>query len=271
MAKFNEITPVQLMRLIGTPDAPVVVDVCIDADFQDDPRVVPTAMRIPHLTIGDHAKTLQGKHVVVICQKGKKLSHGAAAILRANEIRAEVLTGGNFAWRDAGLPLVPTAHIPNFQNSPSRWVTRHRPKVDRIACPWLIRRFIHPQAQFMFVPPADVSEVAEKFDATPFDIDGIFWSHDGENCTFDTMIKHFCLTTPALSALSDVVRAADTNTHHLSPQAAGLLAISVGLSHQYSDDTAQLEAGMVVYDAMYRWARDGQAEGHDWPDSGQKP
>ena len=141
----------------------------------------------------------------------------------------------------------------------------HRPKIDRIACPWLIRRFVDPSARFLFVAPGEVADVAEKFGATPFDVEGVFWSHRGENCSFDTMLEEFQLQTTPLMRLAEVVRAADTNRHELAPEAAGLLAISVGLSRTYKDDLQQLEAGMTLYDALYRWARDGQAEGHDWP------
>ncbi|SFR51184.1 chromate resistance protein ChrB domain-containing protein [Litoreibacter janthinus] len=260
MAGFTEITPTALMRLIGTPEAPTLLDVCIDADFAEDPRLIPTAQRWPHTQIDQF--TGDGP-VVVVCQKGRKLSHGAAALLRAKGLQAEALEGGNVAWRDAGLPLIPAAAIPA-----PLWVTRHRPKIDRIACPWLIRRFVDPMAQFLFVPPAEVLNVAEKFDATPFDVDGVAFSHEGERCTFDTMLTTFKLDTPPLQTMATVIRAADTNRHDLAPEAAGLLALSVGLSRQYRDDTAQLETGMALYDALYRWARDGQGEGHDWPGAG---
>ena len=157
--------------------------------------------------------------------------------------------------------MMPVAALP----ATNLWVTRHRPKIDRIACPWLIRRFVDPTARFLFVAPAEVSAVAELFCATPFDIDGAFWSHRGETCTFDTLITEFGLATEALNRLALVVRAADTDCHHLAPQAAGLLAISVGLSRQFRDDLQQLDVGMIIYDALYRWARDGHGEGHDWP------
>ena len=261
MTGFTEISPTALMRLIGTPDAPTILDVCIDDYFAEDPRLIPTARRFPHSRIGDYED--EGP-VVVVCQKGRKLSHGAAALLRAKGIAAESLEGGNYAWRDAGLPLIPAAAIPA-----PLWVTRHRPKIDRIACPWLIRRFVDPSAQFLFVPPAEVLAVAEKFDATPFDIEGVAFSHEGERCSFDSMLTTFKLDTPALQTMASVIRAADTNRHDLAPEAAGLLALSVGLSRQFKDDTAQLEAGMTLYDALYRWARDGQGEGHDWPGVGK--
>ena len=248
------------MRLIGTPSAPVIIDVCIDPDFKDDPMLVPTARRCPHDKIETLIPELTGKRVVVICQKGKKLSHGTAAILRSHGVAAEALTGGNFGWRDEGLPRVPAAAIPG-----PLWVTRHRPKIDRIACPWLIRRFVDPSAQFMFVPPAEVSLVAEKFNATPFDVEDVEFSHKGDLCSFDTMLDIFKLNTKPLEILATVVRAADTDRHDLAPEAAGLLAVSVGLSRAYNDDISKLEAGMGIYDAFYRWARDGQGETHSWP------
>ncbi len=265
MAAPNEITPNQLLRLIGTTDAPVIVDVCIDEDFAADPRHIPTSYRHPHTDLPGLAERLQGKRAVIACQKGLKLSQGVAAWLRDAGITTEYLQGGVYGWRDAGAPLVPATAIPAPNNGATLWVTRHRPKIDRIACPWLIRRFVDPAARFMFVAPSEVENVAARFAATPFDVEGVFWSHRGDQCTFDTMLEEFKLTIPALHTLATVVRGADTNRHDLAPQAAGLLAISVGLSRQFRDDHAQLNAGMGIYDALYRWARDGVDEGHDWP------
>ncbi|NJS40728.1 MAG: hypothetical protein HC783_18950 [Rhodobacteraceae bacterium] len=145
------------------------------------------------------------------------------------------------------------------------WVTRHRPKIDRIACPWVIRRFIDPAARFLFVAPAEVADVADRFNAIPFDIEGVPFSHRGDRCTFDTLLDDFHLHSPALDRMATVIRAADTDRHDLAPQAAGLLALSVGLSRMYHDDLQQLVAGIALYDALYRWARDGHEEGHDWP------
>lgn len=266
MSSPDSISVSNLAKLIGTPAAPIIVDVCIDEDFAADPRLIPTAIRHPFKTIDTLATRLAGRKVVVVCQKGLKLSQGAAAMLRARGLDAENLEGGNFAWRDAGQPLVPAAKIPSpVMDGASLWVTRHRPKIDRIACPWLIRRFVDRDARFLFVAPSEVEAVAERFGATAFDIDGVFWSHRGDRCTFDTMLAEFALATDALLRLAVVVRGADTNRHDLAPQAAGLLACSVGLSRMYRDDLLQLEAGMAVYDAFYRWARDGYNEGHDWP------
>ena len=266
MPSPTQITVAQLARLIGTPNCPVIVDVCINEDFDADPRFVPGALRHPHSRIEELVPELAGKNVVVICQKGLKLSQGAAAILRTHGIAAESLEGGNFAWRDAKAPLVPAKAVPkrNLQGQ-TVWVTRHRPKIDRIACPWLIRRFVNASARILFVAPGEVMNVAEKFDATPFDVEDVFWTHRGEACTFDTMIAEFKLDLEPLLKMADIVRGADTNRHGLASEAAGLLAISLGLSRMYKDDIEQLDAGMLVYDALYRWARDAAGETHDWP------
>jgi rhodanese-related sulfurtransferase len=254
----NQITTAQLARLIGTPDCPTLIDVRIPENVAESPVLIPGSRLYAHT---DLPPLPMGARAVVICKRGKKLSEGAAALLRTQGVHAEVLEGGTLAWIDAGLPVIPLTLMPQT----ALWVTRHRPKVDRIACPWLIRRFINPDAQFLFVAPIDVPDVAENFAATPFDIEGVFWSHRGDTCTFDTLIAEFGLSTAALDRLATVVRAADTDRHDLVPQAAGLLALSVGLSRMYRDDLAQLEAGMALYDALYIWARDGHAEGHDWP------
>ena len=163
MPSPTTITIPQLARLIGTPDAPVLIDVCIDDDFNEDPRLIPGSHRHPFADIAAIAPRLEGKRAAIICHKGLKLSAGCAAILREHGVLAENLEGGIVAWREAGQPLVPVAKLPPL-NSEGRtiWVTRHRPKIDRIACPWLIRRFVDPRAQFLFVAPSDVEGVAEK-------------------------------------------------------------------------------------------------------------
>jgi rhodanese-related sulfurtransferase len=271
MPSPTQITVSQLSRLLGTPAAPTVIDVCIDDDFNEDPRLIPTAMRHSFIDIEALVEQLDIKQVVVVCQKGLKLSQGAAALLRLRGIRAESLEGGNFAWRDAGQSLIPVAKIPELNNlsqnmlnnrASSLWVTRQRPKIDRIACPWLIRRFVDPNARFLFVGPSEVKSVAEKFNAIPFDVDGVFWSHREDQCTFDKMIEELALDTDDLKKLAVIIRGADTNNLKSSPQAAGLLAMSLGLSRMYSDDLEQLEAGLIFYDALFRWVRDASREQH---------
>jgi hypothetical protein len=144
------------------------------------------------------------------------------------------------------------------------WVTRARPKVDRVACPWLIRRFVDPAASFLFVAPVDVIGVAERLGAAPFDVDGVEWSDRRGLCTFDAMIEGLGLAAfPALPRLATIVRGADTDRPELAPQVAGLLAASLGLSRMHNDDLAQVEDGMILYDAFYRWCRDAADESHD--------
>ena len=265
MSALPEISPDQLNRLIGTPEAPVILDVRTAEDFANDPRLIPTARKLAHGAVLDALPSLDLEHVVVVCHRGLKLSQGAAALLRSEGIKAEWLTGGMQVWREAGHPLIAAEKLPTG----GLWVTRHRPKIDRIACPWLIRRFVDPEARFLFVSPGEVLNVADRFGATAFDIEGAELSHRGELCSFDVMLADWGLKTEPLERLAKVIRAADTNRHDLAPEAAGLLAISVGLSRQYRDDLAELEAGMALYDALYRWARDGFGETHDWPASGK--
>ena len=154
---------------------------------------------------------------------------------------------------------------------PGKWITRERPKIDRIACPWLIRRFIAKDAEFIYVPAEQVFAVAAETGATPYDIPGAEpFSHDGDLCSFDAFIAEYKLTDPALRTLAVIVRGADTARPDLAPQAAGLHAISLGLSENFRDDHEMLEHGMVIYDALYTWCRSLQGELHNWtPASGK--
>ncbi|MFB9978962.1 chromate resistance protein ChrB domain-containing protein [Mesorhizobium kowhaii] len=269
MPSTTAITVSQLARLIGLPGAPVIIDVRIDEDFDADPRLLPASSRRDFKTVSTWAAEFAGQSVAVVCQKGLKLSQGVAAWLRHEGISAESLDGGFEAWRDAKGLLVRTDTLPSRdEKGRTVWVTRARPKVDRIACPWLIRRFVDPHAIFLFVEPAEVPAVADRFQAVPFDIDNVFWSHRGERCTFDTMIEEFGLESEALDRLALIVRAADTASLDLVPQAAGFLAASLGLSRMFRDDLEQLEAGMLLYDAFFRWCRDATEETHNWPSAG---
>jgi len=266
MSSVNSLSVEKLLRLVGTPRCPMLLDVRLPEDFEADPFLVPGAARRPHDSIPAGATDYAGRSVVVICQKGKKLSEGAAAWLRHAGADAETLEGGSEAWAAAGMPRVRAERIPPRDGEGRTvWVTRSRPKIDRIACPWLIRRFVDPSAVFLFVAPAEVAAVAERFDATPFDVEDAFWSHRGETCSFDTMLTEFGLETDALLRLATIVRGADTARHDLAPEVAGLLAVSLGLSRMYADDLAQLDAGLLLYDALYRWARDATGETHNWP------
>jgi rhodanese-related sulfurtransferase len=258
--------------LIGTPHTPVVIDVRLDEDFNADPRLIPGAVRRSHHDTEAWASQLSGQSAIVVCQKGLKLSEGTAAMLRHQRVSAEILAGGFVEWEKEKRPLVPAGKIPKRDGrGRTVWVTRSRPKVDRIACPWLIRRFVDPCAVFLFVAPSEVEAVGERFDATPFDIENVFWSHRGDRCTFDVMIEEFALATPPILRLAEMVRGADTGRLDLSPEAPGLLATSLGLSRMFDDDIEQLNAGMLLYDAFYRWCRDATGETHNWPTNKAKP
>ena len=145
-----------------------------------------------------------------------------------------------------------------------KWITRERPKIDRIACPWLITRFIDENPEFVFAPPHDVQRLAQELNAIPFDIEGVELSHEGPLCSFDALLAKYHLTDPALAELAVIVRGADTARLDLAPQAAGLLAISLGLSHNIADDHEQLRHGLVLYDALYAWCKHVRSETHTW-------
>jgi rhodanese-related sulfurtransferase len=267
MSSINSIPVEKLARLIGVPHGPALIDVRTKEDFTADPRFIPGAIRRPHDTVSSWGAEFAGRSAVVICERGQKLSEGVAAWLRhAGSPSAEVLVGGHAAWAQAQLPLVPEGKLPpRDPQGRTVWVTRSRPKVDRIACPWLIRRFVDPAAVFLFVAPAEVQSVAERFSGAPFDIEGVLWSHRGELCTFDTMLDEWGLRTDPLDRIAAIVRGADTARLDLAPEAPGLLAASLGLSRMHLDDLEQLAAGMTLYDAFYRWARDASDETHNWP------
>jgi rhodanese-related sulfurtransferase len=253
----------KLNRLIGTPNCPALIDVRTGDEWAANPLLIPGALRRPHGDPSTWAAEFTGRPAVVMCWNGAALSHGVAAWLRHMGIAAEVLEGGLKEWRKADLLMVTAARLPQAdRQGRTVWVTRSRPKIDRIACPWLIRRFIDPGAVFLFVAPSEVAGVARDFAATPFDVEGTFWSHRDDACTFDVMVQEFGLTTAPLLRLSAIVRAADMDRIDAVPQAAGLLAASLGLSRMYSDDLAQLEAGLGLYDAFYRWCRDAVEETH---------
>ena len=271
MPSPNEISVPQLARLVGTPEAPVLLDVRTDEHFAEDPRVIPGAVRRIARTAETWARDYSGQRVVVTCHHGAKLSQGVAAWLRQEgAASAETLEGGHVAWAQAGQLLVDSRKLPRRdERGRTVWVTRARPKVDRIACPWLLRRFVDRDAVFLFVAAAEVPGVADRFEATPFDIEGVSWSHRGDRCTFDTMLDEFGLESPALRQLADIVRGADTARMDLAPEAAGLLAASVGFSRMYKDDLAQLDAVIPLYDALYRRCRDAADETHNWPAPGK--
>jgi rhodanese-related sulfurtransferase len=264
----KKISPEQLSRLAGTADCPVVVDVRREAVFRAEQTRIAGAVWRDHRAAGDWSGSLPAdRPVVVYCVHGHNVSALAASLLAAAGIDVAVLDGGIEAFARAGGPLVARDGfgVDVSKPRPSVWVTRERPKIDRIACPWLIRRFIDPFAVFHFVPAECVKDVAEELGAIPYDIEGVRYSHRGDTCSFDTLVDEFSIRDPAVQHLARIVRGADTARLDLEPQAAGLLAISLGLSAIESDDLRQLDKGMLIYDALYGWCRFASEERHNWP------
>jgi rhodanese-related sulfurtransferase len=263
MPSPTEITVAQLARLIGLPGAPVLVDVRTADKFKCDPQLIPTARRHPSTGVDAWCRRYSGQSIVVICQSGGTPSQAVAARLRHEGFEAQTLADGFDAWRELRQPLLRASSIPPPDNEGRTvWVTRARPKVVRIACPWLIRRFVDPSAVILFVPPAEVAGVSEHAKATPFDVDAAFWSDRGENTTFDVMVEEFGLAREPLLRVARIVRGADTGRLDLTPQSAGLLATCLGYSRMYRDDLVQLAAAMPQFDALYRWSRDAIDERH---------
>lgn len=263
------VSPQQLWSRIGTADAPVILDVCRRAIYEAGAGVIPTARWRQPETYADWVPGLPtDRPIVLACRYGHNLSQMVAAELRGRGVSAQVLEGGRQAWDEAGLPVVSKAALDRFvPKSPSLWVTRRRPKIDRVACPWLIRRFIDADARILYVDPPEVSNIAADIGAIPFDIEGIEISHEGERCSFDTMLKLFGLESePSLARLALIVRGADTARPDLAPEAAGLHAISLGLSALSGDDDhGMIERGFMVYDALFAWLRHAAEERHNWP------
>jgi rhodanese-related sulfurtransferase len=259
-----------LWQLIGTGDAPQIIDVRRSDVFQAAHGLLPGLAAWQDATkAAEWSVALDRQRpIIVACKAGHELSQLAAAHLRSSGFDARVLAGGYLAWSEAGLPLVAKAALDRFApRRPSAWVTRRRPKIDRVACPWLIRRFLDPQARILYVDPPEVSSVARETGAVPFDIEGVELSHNGPLCSFDTMLRIFGLDgDPALARLAVIVRGADTARPDLAPEAAGLHAVSLGLSQLARDDDHRMLArSFVVYDALFAWLRFASAEHHNWP------
>lgn len=260
------IEPAALQGLLGTDRWPVVLDVRRTPTFLAASTMLPASRRVAPEEIAAMAASLpRTRPVVCYCVYGHEVGREAVAGLRAQGVDAVLLEGGIDAWGRAGAPLLKkSARAPIPASGGSHWVTRARPKIDRIACPWLVRRFIDPSARFTYVAADQVLAYAQANDAVAFDIAGGAISHDGELCSFDVLLREFGLQDAALSTLATIVRGADTDRLELAPQSAGLLAASLGLSHLFADDNAMLEQGMVLYDALYAWCRFGQTERHTW-------
>jgi len=279
---FPSVSPNVLASCVGTPDAPLVLDVRRTPRFDASTSMVAGAVRCLPEDIAAWAAANTPRAVVVYCVYGHNVSEEAVTTLRRAGWDASLLAGGFeggeegvdapehiAAWRSTRPPTMrkrPDLGIPGV--APTVWVTRERPKIDRIACPWLVRRFIDAQARFRYLPTSRVLDEAHATGAIAFDIPGAPITHVGEACSFDSLLQAFEIDDGALALLARIVRGADTDRLDLAPESAGLLAFSLGLSARHAtDDHAMLEAAMPLYDALYAWCRaqcQGLTETHTW-------
>ena len=256
----SNVSPVELQRELASAAAPLLVDVRARAAFLLSDSFIAGALRRSPEETAEWARSLPASRpIVVYCEKGGEIGESVANHLVASGRGARFLSGGMRGWVEGG-----GVTLQKPVGSVTRWVTRARPKIDRIACPWLITRFIDSDAEFLYVQTSDVVDVARRERAIPFDIPDTLFSHEGERCSFDTFLWVFQLNDPALVVLARVIRGADTGRLDLAPECAGLLAASLGLSRLRSDDHAMLRDGLVLYDALYLWAKEGLQETHTW-------
>lgn len=262
----NSISCSELINLVGTPDCPAIMDVRRRTVFDEANTLIASAVWRDHMQALQWVKDLPaGRPIVLYCMHGHQVSQAPAAILRAAGYDARYLAGGIADYESAGGLLLHKSGLSRHDwSTPTRWVTRERPKIDRIACPWLIRRFVDPFARIHFVSPDMVRDTAQEIDAIAFDIPDVEFTHDGNRCSFDMFIKRFGLAHPALDTLADVVRGADTGDFSTVAQAAGLAALSFGLSALYARDEDAVSAGAGLYDALYAWTRHARDETHSW-------
>jgi rhodanese-related sulfurtransferase len=256
----GSISSSELQSGLDGREPPLLIDVRRPPAFLEATDMIAGALRRDPDAVGSWAETLpKAATAVVYCVHGREVSQAVAKALDAQGIRSLYLDGGIERWKaERGALDRKPAH------AATRWVTRERPKIDRIACPWLIARFVDRDAEFVYVPAKDVLDAAKRRDAIPYDVPDVHFSHEGERCSFDAFIGHYRLSDPALERLAVIVRGADTARLDLAPQAAGLAAVSLGLSRNFADDHEMLAHGMVLYDALYTWCKEGQEEIHTW-------
>jgi rhodanese-related sulfurtransferase len=251
MAGVLAVSSHDLYARLGTAAAPLVLDVRRQDAFETDGRlIIGASRRIPEDVERWQHELPPGRPVVAYCVHGHEVSQGVAAALTRAGIQAAYVDGGISAWKQEGLPT-----RAKDGGGSDKWVTREHPKIDRIACPWLISRFVDPGAEFIYVPAKEVASVAKQIGGTPYDITGVKFGHVGDRCSFDAIVAAYDIHDPALDHLATIVRGADTSRPDLTPQCEGLLAISYGLSGNFPDDHEMLRHGMVMYDALYTWCR----------------
>ncbi len=258
---MNPISFSDLRATLASGHVPLLLDVRRKPAFHGSGETIAGALRRDPEAVDGWVKTLpRAASVVVYCVHGHEVSQGVAKALESAGLQARYLEGGIEHWKEkeGALDRKPKA-------ASTRWVTRERPKIDRIACPWLIARFVDRDAEFLYVPAKEVRAAASARDAVPYDVADVHFTHVGADCSFDAFIKHYGLGgDPALARLALIVRGADTAKLELAPQAPGLAAVSLGLSRIFPDDHEMLKHGMVLYDALYAWCKDGQDESHTW-------
>lgn len=263
--RFCSVT--ELRARLGRATFPLVIDARRAQAVDAAPRMIAGATWRDPLEVTEWARYLpRHREVVVYCVHGFEISKNTAAALAAQGIATRVLEGGLDAWEAAGAPTCrrdTSVSVPSAVNAPGRWITRARPKIDRIACPWLIRRFIDPFAEFVYVPAEAVKDEASRLGATPYDIPGVRFTHRGEECSFDALIADFGIRDASLDRLATIVRGADCDRLDLAPESAGLLATSLGLSALFHDDHDMLNQGMLIYDALYAWLAEASSETHN--------
>jgi rhodanese-related sulfurtransferase len=246
------VSAAELYTRLGTASAPMLVDVRREDAFDADDRLIIGAARHAPGEVDRWSRELPvGRTLVTYCSHGGDVSQGVAKTLRAAGVKAIYLEGGISAWQEMKLPTRRKLR----GRSDNRWVTREHPKIDRIACPWLISRFINPGAEFVYVPPDQVTAIATETGGIPYDIKGAEFGHVGDRCSFDAIVRIFDIKDPALDRVATVVRGADTSRRDLAPECEGLYAISFGLSANFPDDHEMLRHGLVIYDALYTWCR----------------
>jgi rhodanese-related sulfurtransferase len=250
---------------LGLPDSHLIIDVRGEDEIEALPRLIPGAVRGAVDAVHPWARSLpKSRPIVVYCAHGHDASRNAAEAIANLGFAASYLDGGLQSWREARFV---TTRVRREFNVPggSRWVTRERPKIDRLACPWLVKRFIDPDATFFYTPAQRVRSDAETLQAQPYDIADVTFSHRGSRCSFDAFLEEFDIHDPVIDRLATIVRAADTGELAQSREAPGLLAISLGLSQNHADDLLLLDHALPLYDALYAWCKKARDETHSWP------
>jgi rhodanese-related sulfurtransferase len=256
-----------LYEQLGLTDAPLIVDVRSAAERDRLPRMIPSALWLEGKDVEQWSRRLPPRRTIAVYCADGETSADVVTKLCSRGMPAATLAGGIAGWVEHGRPTINVRREYGVPGS-SRWITRERPKIDRLACPWLIRRFIDPQALFFYVPAPHVRAEGVALGAEPFDIADVTFSHRGPRCSFDAFLDEFDLHDPVIDALADIVRAADTGALAHSREAPGLLALSIGLSVTIPDDILLLEQAMSLYDALYAWCKTARHETHFWPQAG---